>query len=178
MGKNMTINNQIKTGCFIILSIFCLPILAQAADKTGYIDIQRIVSESTVGKEKMAAHQQLREQKESRLQEKLESIKKLNNQLNQATAREPVDQAEIPSLIEKLRIQKKEAERYAADAKEELARLDRQSVNEVLVIAAPIIMQIGEAGGYAVILRNINNIVYLGPGANITDQVIEALNKQ
>lgn len=149
---------------------------AREADKAGYINIQRVVSESTMGKKKAEEHAVIREQKDKILREKLTEIEALNNELKKEREKKTLDRKKIAETMEKIQQKNKEAERYVADAKEELAKKDLEFVREILVKAAPILRDIGDNGGYAVILKNIEDIVYVGPGADITDEVIKRLN--
>jgi outer membrane protein len=167
-----------KIGCIAVLITFSLTAFAQAADRIGYIDVQRIISESAVGKKKIEEYNRLRDRKDAELRQKLAAMEALNSGLNRERAREPVNQEKIRALLEKLQDKNREIERFAADARAELAQKDAEAVAEILQIVAPILMQIGEAGGYAIIWRNIHDIAYMGPGVDITDEVIKALDQK
>ena len=56
---------------------------ASAADKVGYINLQRLVSESKTGKEAREDIQKMRKAKEDELTRRLESLNKMKDELNE-----------------------------------------------------------------------------------------------
>ncbi|MBI3377100.1 MAG: OmpH family outer membrane protein [Nitrospirae bacterium] len=173
---NTTIKSIGISGLAALL-IFGMEALAHGADKIGYINPQRIISESNIGKKKTEEYNRLREQKDKELRGKLAEIEALNNDLKKGREQKTINERKVKDLIEQIQNKNKEIERYAADVKEDLAKKDVESVNEILLKAAPILNDIGSKRGYAVILKNIQDIAYIGAGVDITGEVIKRLNE-
>ncbi|MEA2015031.1 MAG: OmpH family outer membrane protein [Thermodesulfobacteriota bacterium] len=168
---NTTIRNLGIIGLAALL-IFGMIAFVGSADKTGYVNVQRILSESDIGKKKMAEYARLRENKNKILEEQLAVIDSLKGHLKKER-----DKKKIKYITERIERKNKEVKRYAADVEKVLAESDVESVNEVLKKVAPILKKIGNKRGYAIILKNIDDIAYLGPGVDITTEVITKLNK-
>lgn len=160
----------------VALFILGMATVACGADKVGYINIQRIVSESNTGKKKTEEYNRLREQKDKELKEKITEIENLNSDLKKEREKKSIDERKVRDLLEKIQQKNKDAERYAADAREDMAKKDSEAVIEILQKAAPILKEIGDTRGYGVILKNIEDIAYIGVGVDITEEVIKKLN--
>jgi outer membrane protein len=173
---NTTIKSIGISGLAALL-IFGMDAFVHGADKIGYINIQRIVSESDIGKKKTEEFNKFREGKDKELREKLAEIESLNSDLKKEREKKSIDERKVRDLIDRIQLTNKEAERYAADAREDIAKKDTEAVMEILQKAAPTLKDIGDKRGYAVILKNMQDIAYLGAGVDITEEVIRRLNE-
>ena len=93
--------------CFVVLGlVFCTTSYAR---KVGYINLQRLVSESEMGKAARAEIQKLRKEKEAFLNKKLEEVNCLKNLINKKGAK--MDPSEKRSKIQALKKVYKEYQR-------------------------------------------------------------------
>lgn len=148
-----------------------------AADKIAYINLQVIMDESDMGKQAKEEFNKIRAGMDSEIKEKIKEIELLNATLQKEREKTPVDGKIIASVIDKLQQKNKEYERLAADIKEELAKKDNALVRQILEKVAPILTELAESRGYAVIFKNAVDLAYLAPAADITKEVIERLDK-
>lgn len=148
-----------------------------AADKVGYINVQRIVSESNLGKKAKAKIDKIREKRNKEIREKNTEIEALSNKLRAESQKKNINQPKIRELIEEIQQKNKELKRFVADVKEELAKKDRELVVEILKKADPILRKIAKKKGYSLILRNPDVLAYMDPDVDVTEEVIKRLNK-
>ena len=149
---------------------------AYAADKVGYINLQRLVNESKMGKDARADIQKMRKDKEEMLTAKLKDINKLRDFINQEGTKMP--DREKRDKIELLQKMYKEYQRLVADAKEDITREDRELVAIILEKANDILKKVAKSKNYSIILKDPNAIGYLDPDVDITDLVLKELNKK
>ncbi|MCD6296549.1 MAG: OmpH family outer membrane protein [Deltaproteobacteria bacterium] len=167
----------------VILAMTCcvafgltLCAVSHAADKVGFINLQRLVNESTMGKAARAEIQKMRKQREEIVSNKLWEVNNLKSLLTEKGA--AMDPVEKRSKIEKLRSAYKEYQRLLADAKEDILREDRELVAIILQKANGVLKQVAKKRKYTIILKDPKAIGYLDPSVDITDEVLKGLNKK
>jgi len=149
---------------------------ATAADKVGYINLQRLVNESKMGKAAREDIQKMRQGKQAELTKKLQAINQLRDQLNKEGNK--MKPAERRDKIEILQKAYKEYQRLVADAKEDITREDRELVAIILQKADGVLKSVAKKNNFAIILKDPNAVGYLDPKVDITDQVLKELNKK
>jgi len=160
--------------CLLLVMALCTS--AYAADKVGYINLQRLVNESKMGKDARADIQKMRQDKQAMLTTKLRDINKLRDFINKEGSKMPP--AERRAKVELLQKLYKEYQRLVADAKEDITREDRQLVAIILEKANDILKKVAKKKKYTIILKDPNAIGYLNPDVDITDLVLKELNKK
>jgi len=147
-----------------------------AAEKVGYINLQRLVNESKMGKDAKADILKMRETKQAVLNKKLADINKLRDFINQKGDKLVAgDRRDKVELLQKMY---KDYQRLVADAKEDITREDRQLVAIILEKANDILKKVAKKKKYGIILKDPNTIGYLDPDVDITDLVLKELNKK
>ncbi|MEA3279491.1 MAG: OmpH family outer membrane protein, partial [Thermodesulfobacteriota bacterium] len=68
-------------------------------------------------------------------------------------------------------------QRLLADAKEDILKEDREVVSIILQKADNVLKKVAKKKKYTIILKDPNAIGYLDPKIDITDDVLEELNK-
>jgi outer membrane protein len=149
---------------------------AVAADKVGYINLQRLVNESKMGKAARADIQKMRTGKQEDLNKRIQEINRLRDLLNKEGSN--MDPRERRDKIEILKRAYKEYERLLADAKEDITREDRELVAIILQKADGVLKKVAKKNNYAIILKDPNAIGFLDPEVDITDLVLKELNKK
>lgn len=149
---------------------------AMAGDKVGYINLQRLVSESEMGKAASKDIQKLREQKEKIVSAKLREVNRLRDLINNQGAM--MTAAEKSNVLENLQRAYKEYQRLVADAKEDIVRGDKKLVATILQKADGVLKKVAKKHKYTIIIKDPNAVGYLDPDVDITDKVIKELNKK
>jgi len=145
-------------------------------NKVGYINLQRLVNESKMGKDGRADIQKMRQDKQAMLTTKLRDINKLRDFINKEGAKMlPAERRAKVELVQKLY---KEYKQLVADAKGEIIRKDRELVSVILEKANDILKNVAKRTKFAIILKDPNAIGYLDPKVDITDQVLKELKKK
>lgn len=160
--------------CFLLVFVMCSA--AYAAGQVGYINLQRLVNESKMGKDARADIQKMRKDKEAMLTNKLQDINKLRDFINKEGGKMPA--AERRDKVELLQKMYKEYQRLVADAKEDITREDRELVAIILEKANDILKKVAKKKNYSIIIKDPNAIGYLDPDVDITDLVLKELNKK
>jgi outer membrane protein len=143
--------------------------------KVGYINLQRLVNESEMGKNAKADIIKLRRDKEQAVAAKQRRINQVRQELAQATDMDP---AARQAKIEQIQKDYKEYQRMVADAREDITREDRQLVQIILKKADGVLKKIAKKKRYTIILKDPNAVGYLDPSVDITDLVLKELNKK
>ena len=160
--------------CFVLGLAWCT--FSHAADKVGYINLQRLVNESKMGKAAREDIRKLRKDREAMVSNKLWEINNLKDLLNKQGAK--MDPNEKRDKIEALQKVYKEYQRMVADAKEDIVREDRELVSIILKKADGILKKVAKKKKYTIILKDPKAIGYLDPSVDITDAVLKELDRR
>ena len=147
-----------------------------AADKVGYVNLQRLVNESKMGKDARDDIQKLRKEKEEVVTSKLKEVNKLKSLIDKKGAK--MDPREKRDKLETYKRLVNDYQRLVADAKQDILREDRELVSIILKKADPILKKVAKKKKYTIILKDPNAIGYLDPKVDITDFVLGELDKQ
>ena len=167
-------NLLVILGCIVLAMVWCTA--SFAAEKVGYINLQRLVNESKMGKDAKADILKMRETKQAVLDKKLADINKMRDFINKKGDKLAADDRR--NKVELLQKMYKEYQRLVADAKEDITREDRQLVAIILEKANDILKNVAKNKKYGIILKDPNTIGYLDPDVDITDLVLKELNKK
>ena len=167
-------NLLVIAGCIVLALVWCTS--SFAAEKVGYINLQRLVNESQMGKDAKADILKMRQTKQAVLDNKLADINKLRDFINQKGDKLVAgDRRDKVELLQKMY---KDYQRLVADAKEDITREDRELVAIILEKANDILKNVAKKKKYGIILKDPNTIGYLDPDVDITDLVLKELNKK
>ena len=162
------------TYCVAFMLTLCA--VSHAGDKVGFINLQRLVNESKMGKAARADIQKMRKQREEIVSNKLWEVNNLKSLLTEKGA--SMDPVEKRNKIEALRSAYKEYQRLLADAKEDILREDRELVSIILKKADGVLKNVAKKKKYTIIIKDPKAIGYLDPSVDITDEVLKQLNKK
>ena len=160
--------------CCVTL-VFGLSVASYAADKVGYINLQRLVNESDMGKAAKEDIQKLRSEREAMLREKLKEINDLRTLINKEG--DSMGASEKTDKIQELNRAYKEYQRLVEDAKEDISNEDKELVSIILEKADSVLKEVAKKQKYTIILKDANAVGYLDPSVDITDDVLKELNK-
>ncbi len=160
----------------VAVFVFSLALPLYAADsKVGYIDLQRLVQESKMGKSAMADIEKLRQKKQDLISEKLKTINaiKLDLENNTKAMKEAAKKEKIESLNNLI----KDYKRMVDDAKEEINKQDKELIAQIFKKADGVVQKVAKKNNFTMILKDPNVIGFLDPAINITNEVLSELNK-
>lgn len=161
--------------CILMGIAFCTT--SYAADyKVGYINLQRLVSQSKIGKDAQKKIQKMRDEKQAIADSKLRDLQKFQKFIkDEGSKMPPQEQRKKQEAFQKAY---KEYQRLIADAREDIQRADRELVTMILEKAQDIVKRVAKKNKYTMILKDANAIGYLDPEVDITDKVVKELNKR
>jgi len=165
---------MVAIGLMAVL-VWCAPQVF-AADKIGFINLQRLVNESKMGKAARDDLLKMRKQKEDAVSKKGEDIKKLRDEIN--ARGDKMAMQEKRDKLEVLQKAYKDYQRMVDDARDDIAREDKELVALILEKADPILKEVAKKNGFAIILKDPNAVGYLDPANDITNLVLTELNKK
>jgi outer membrane protein len=161
--------------CGLLLA-FCFGNTAVAEGKVGYINLQRLVNESNMGKAAKQEIVKLRKAKEKAAVNKLNEVNRLKKEVETKGAKMALNKKQ--EVIESLQKAYKEYQRLLADAREDITREDRQLVAIILKKADGVLKAVAKRKKYTIILKDPKAVGYLDPKVDITNAVLKALNKK
>jgi len=158
----------------------CISIMActttYAWDKVGYINLQRLVNESKMGKLAKANIEKIRLEKQAEIDSMQKKIQELNTLIEKNG--DLMGDQNKTEKVEQLQRMYKKYKRMVADAKDELANEDRKLVSTILEKADGVLKKVAKKEKYSIILKDPDAIGYLDPKVDITDAVIREFNKK
>jgi outer membrane protein len=155
--------------------ILGISLASQAQDRVGYINLQRLVNESKMGKAAKNDIMELRNEREAALKAKLKELNDLKAQIDKEG--DNMDTAEKRDKVQAFNREYKEYQRDLSDAREEITNEDRQLVSTILKEADGVLKKVAKKKGFAIIIKDPNAVGYLDPSVDITDEVLKELNK-
>ncbi|RJR15901.1 MAG: OmpH family outer membrane protein [Nitrospiraceae bacterium] len=160
---------------FLIIIISVAAFSAQAAElKIGYIDFQKIVSQSEQGKQAMKTLDSIENAKNALINDKIEQIKKLEEELTKQGAVLNLETKEKKQADhERLMM---EYQKMRRDRDEELKKNEAELIQKIVLDVRKLLAKISEEEGYAVIL-NEAGIAYIRPESDMTDRVLKLFNE-
>jgi outer membrane protein len=148
-----------------------------AEPKIGYVDLQRALNEADAGR---SARERFREQME-RMQG---TLKKQKDDLERL--RDEYDKKAMVLREEERRNMEKDVEQRSLDFKRkyedyqrELKRTDNELTGSILTDLEGVVRELGERGGYTVILEASGSAILYGDrAADLTDELIRTYNSR
>ncbi|ETR71016.1 MAG: outer membrane protein [Candidatus Magnetoglobus multicellularis str. Araruama] len=167
---------KLKSYIVILVSMSVMACTTTYAwDKVGYINLQRLVNESNMGKAAKADIERLRQEKQKAIDTLLKEIQELKALIEKNG--DLMGEKNKAAKLEELQKKYKKYKRMVADAKEELANEDSKLVSTILERADSVLKQVAKQEKFTIIIKDPDAIGYLDPKVDITDQVIRAFNK-
>jgi len=166
----------------VLVIAVCVTIFLSAAAyaeplKVGYVDLQKVLAGSKRG----AAQKEVVERKEGELRDAIQKKQAELQELKETLEKQSVMLSDEARRDKERDYQKelKELERLVKDSRQELQQLEMEVTTKMLKTIEQIVVQLGEKGGYTLILeRNerIPFILFASKEIDLTDQVIKAFD--
>ena len=163
-----------------ILAVAALvaPGLGGAEDtfKLGFVDVQKVLNDSTRGKEAKGRLEKERDAKQQEIRAKEEEIKKLEADLQKqgAVLSEPARRERQETINRKIR----DLRRLFEDSNRDLQKRETELLNEILRDIRKVVVAYGKGQAYTLILEAQSGIIYASQGADLTDEILADFNRQ
>lgn len=142
--------------------------------KIGFINLQKALNESEVGKKAKQDIEQVIREKQAEVEGKVKAKDAMREDLEKQTVM--LSEEARNKRVEELQRLEREIERLISDTNAELQKLQREKEVGILKELNAIIDKIGKEDGYTLILPS-DVILYAVEGLEITDKVIEEYDK-
>jgi outer membrane protein len=150
------------------------PAAALAETKVGFINVMRLVEESEVGRLARDDIAALRAQKEKSIQESMRDIEALEKKVNETF---DMDTAARKRLTDELQAKYRYHQKLVTSANEMIQREDVQLYNLVMEHADKALRKVARDLGYTLIVKDLEAVGYVDPAVDITDKVLQELNR-
>lgn len=157
------------------------PVLALAQEgpslKIGYVDLQKALNQSEAGEKAKEEFKAEVEKMEVSLQKRKGEVEKLKEEIEKKGLL--LNEEEREGLGRDYRQKLRDFERLYKDSQQELKIKDQNLTAKLLEELYQIVQEIGEKGGYTLILEGNNTVVLYGAKAiDLTEEVIETYNQK
>ncbi len=143
--------------------------------KLAYVDTERVLAENELAQKAVSELRKLRDLKDSELRNIETEVDNLAQQLEKQRA--VLSESKIREREQEIQQRIIEGKRVAEDARSEMRNLEDRKMGSIASKLNLVLEKIGKDNGYTMIVRS-ELLLYASPTIDITDQVIEAFNKQ
>lgn len=140
--------------------------------KVGFVNPQRIINESKIGRIAQEDLARLGKEKDRRVRESLQRLDAIKSELEKGTLSVSEEQVRERSL----RLAAREYETLVEESNADIQSEERQLIQFVMRRADSILRRIAEEMGFTMILTDPEIIGYVAGSMDITDRVITELN--
>jgi outer membrane protein len=170
-----------KRTSFIVVSVVVMAMVlpvswAEAADKTGFVNVQKVMLISNAGKKAAEDYKMAFEKNKKVIQGRASELKKLYDEIEKerSTLKEDVVKERELAYQKRLR----DYELLVKDYDEELQRKDRELSSKLIPEIIKVVQSIGDKEKYTMIIDlNAIPIAYHTEENELTTRVIEEFNK-
>ncbi|MBN2059567.1 MAG: OmpH family outer membrane protein [Deltaproteobacteria bacterium] len=147
--------------------------LAQEDYGVGYINLQRLINESEIGKVAIDDFLKFAREREAVPAAKLEEVNRLRDILN----RKGHEMSHSEMDIKKQEIEKiyKEYQQLFSDARKDITIKKNELISMVLQQAESALKEVAKRMKFSIILKDPNLIAYIDPDVDVTDSVLEEM---
>lgn len=162
--------------CLVVAGVAAVPARAQAT-KLGVIDVQKIITDSASGKAAAAKLEQFGNELAARIEPKREELAALAKKISDG--QNALAEDRLKEMKQDYQAKQVALTRAGEDAQREFNQRQEEMLKEIERKVMPVIQQVGQEGGYTLILRKFDSgLVYAAEGIDITASVISRLDAQ
>lgn len=156
-----------------VVTILILGMFMFAETKIGIINGQKLIEGTKKGREIASRLEAIGKQKQAKLNQMQDSIKKLEKELMSPALNAETKEKKAIEL-QQIRT---EAKRFIEDSQREMSIQSEKEMNVLKAEIQPIIQQVGKEKGLSVILE-ITAVAYYDPAVDITDDIIKVMDSK
>jgi outer membrane protein len=169
IGK--TVVGWMLAAAFLLAACFA-PTEGEA--KVGFLDVQRLVRDSKIGKQATRDIEKLTQAREKEIAPKQKELNDLKNLVENESGK--LSAADRKVKVEEFQRLNKDYQRLVQDSKEEIAKQDRERVAAILKKAEEVLGRVAKREKYLMIIKDPNVLSFLDPSVDITADVIRELD--
>jgi len=164
-------------GFLLAASVLLCSSFAFAADfKVAYVDMQKALASSSAGKDAQKKYEAEVKKLQAKLDDKKGEFEKLKSAYEKQ--KESLNDKAKQEKEEDLLSREKELKRTFQDSQEKLRRTNSQLVGELVEKLRKVVEEVGQAGGYTLILeRGGQSVLFADSKIDITDSVVEKFDR-
>lgn len=153
--------------------LLCAAFAVVAAERIGYVDLKRVITESAAGKRARAEVEAQVKQKQEQVNREGQKLKAQQQalekeQLTRTDAQKRAKQREFEQKVQAY-------QQLAATAQRELSDLDNEHTRKVLTDIRAVIREVAQQEKLMLVLeKNEQPVLYAEDGPDLTDKVIKA----
>lgn len=160
----------------VVLAVMMAASFAQAQGKIGFVDMQKAIQSTAAGKKAKDELEKDFNKKKKELEKKEADLKKMGEDLEKKK-----------SVLSEEALGKKQAEfqeemlKYrdvVGKSQVEIQKKERDLTAPILEKMKKVISKISKEGGYSLVLENSQMVLYADQGADLTDAVVKAFEKE
>jgi len=164
-----------RLATLFILATLCTAAYAFEPVTIGYVDMQRVIEESKMGKEARATLEEKYREPQQRLGKEEQAIRELQQKTNRDAAL--MSQAELDKRTAEVQERIQKFQKEAMATQQALAKDQTQLGGDIVKTAGGVISKLAtEKKLSAVFERNSSGLLYIQDGLNLTDEVIKRLD--
>ncbi len=164
-----------KKICLVLLCVVCLSLsgFARAESPIGFVDMNRIIQQSTAGAAAMKELTAFKEQKSKSLSGKEKNLQGLRDQINQKMSANPKDSG-LPKLQKDFQDAVQAYNKMQADNQAEIQKKDRDLTHGILEEVSIICNDLKREKGYAYVFdKGQSGVIVFPPENDLTPEVIK-----
>lgn len=160
----------------VVVAVLMAASFAQAQGKIGFVDMQKAIQSTAAGKKAKEELEKDFNKKKKELEKKEADLKKMGEDLEKKK-----------SVLSEEALGKKQAEfqeemlKYrdvVGKSQVEIQKKERDLTAPILEKMKKVISKISKEGGYSLVLENSQMVLYADQGADLTDAVVKAFEKE
>lgn len=164
--------HHIRLGLAVFLIITLLPVCAFAKQRVGFVNPQRIINESKIGRTAQQDLARLGRVKDRRIRRSAEKI----NAIKAEIAKGLLSAAELVLKEKELKIEFQRHERLIAASNREIQDEENRLIRFVMRRADKLLRRIAKEQNFYMIITDPEVVGYIDPSVDITTQVIRELD--
>ena len=163
---------------YVVVGMFVIAASAMAQNqlKLGVVDTQKVVEGYERAKEANATLKTATEKLGAQLEALREEIQTLEERLTKQKLF--LDDPQTESIQNDIRLKQQQYQRELEIGRESIAAKEKELVEPILKEIDALVKDIGKNGGYNLILEKRLVTLYVDPSYDLTDTVLETLNKR
>ncbi len=147
-----------------------------ASMKVGFVEQQRVLIESQVGKRAQRQLKELQEKKQAEIDGKEQELKELGEKIANEVL--PLTDEARDELKRQQRKKKAELDMFISEAYEEAEILSRRNAKNIRKLVANTAGEIARDMGYSIILERLGVVLYGSPEFDLTDEMIKRIDQK
>lgn len=175
----MLFNRSIKVGliCLLFFVSNCLTVVAAeaAAMKIGIMNVQKVLVQSAAGQKAKEKFDKKGKELEAEFSGEQAEIVEMQKEIEKKGSVWSKEKKE--EMVLEFNRKRRDLQTKSEDARLEMKKLQDKELEPILKALETIVDDFGENNGYSVILDSKNGVIYFDDALDVSDALIEELNK-